>query len=269
MGFLAATGVLCANQLRRLWRAKRTWIAAALCLLPVLAAALIVQLGRQHDEALPAISIGWILQVQVIVPILALILGSAAVAEEVEDRTLSFPFSRPIPRPALLWGRWLASTCVLSVLLAASTLATLAVLRAGFAELDPQATAATENVRLGAGIAGPLLGAVLIGGLVYSAVFAALGTLFRHTMIIGLGYVFAVEGFVANLPGKTQSLTIQFYLRSIVAAYGSPDWLELEVFTTTTFDSGPEALLTLGTVLLVALFGGSWLLSRRQYVLPA
>ena len=33
--------------------------------------------------------------------------------------------------------------------------------------------------------------------------------------IIGLGYVFAIEGFLSNLPGKMQVLTIQYYLRAV------------------------------------------------------
>ncbi len=54
------------------------------------------------------------------------------------------------------------------------------------------------------GITLPLLAAALLGGAVYSAIFAAAGVFFRHPMITGLGYAFAVEGFLANLPGRNQ-----------------------------------------------------------------
>ncbi len=273
VGLLSASAVLYANQLRRLARARRTWVALVLAALPVAAAAVIVQFAHRYEGPPPAMSIGWVLQVQVVVPILALILGSSVVSEEVDDRTLTFLFTRPIPRPALLWGRWLASATVLSVVLAVSTGATLWILRAGLADHAPTpeqlAALEGEDTRLGAGVAGPLMAAVLIGGLTYSALFAAVGTLFRHTMILGLGYTFAIEGFVANLPGKSQTLTIQHHLRSFVAGYGSPLWRELDAFQNAVFGPGPEALLTLATVLAVALLGGSWVLARRQYVLPS
>lgn len=273
LGFFAATAVLYVNQLRLVVRSRRLWVAIALSLLPVAAAAVIVQFAERYDGAPPAVSIGWVLQVQVIVPILALILGSSVVAEEIDDRTLTFPFTRPIPRPALLWGRWLASATVLSAILAASTLATLWILRSGFADYVPSQdeleTLAREDTRMGGGVAAPLLFTVLLGGLAYSALFAAIGTRMRHPMILGLGYTFAIEGFVANLPGNSQTLTIQHYLRSLVAAYGAPQWRELEAFENAVFQSGPEALLTLGAIITVSLCGGSWLISRRQYVLPA
>ncbi len=273
LGFLSATAVLYANQLRLVARSRRLWVSIALSLLPVAAASVIVQFAERYDGAPPALSIGWILQVQVIVPILALILGSSVVAEEIDDRTLTFPFTRPIPRPALLWGRWLASATVLSVLLAASTLVTLAILRAGFADYVPTPeeleNLGREDTRLGGGVTLPLLFTVLLGGLAYSALFAAIGTWMRHPMILGLGYTFAIEGFVANLPGNSQTLTIQHYLRSLVAAYGSPQWRQLAAFQNAVFESGPEALVTLGAVIALSLFGGSWMLARRQYVLPA
>jgi ABC-type transport system involved in multi-copper enzyme maturation permease subunit len=39
-----------------------------------------------------------VLLVQGTVPLLALILGASVVAEEIEDRTLTYLFTRPVPR---------------------------------------------------------------------------------------------------------------------------------------------------------------------------
>jgi hypothetical protein len=110
---------------------------------------------------------------------------------------------------------------------------------------------------------------VLLGGLVYSGLFAALGAFFRHPMLVGIGYAFAVEGFLANLPGKNQSLTVQFYLRSLIADGGSHAWHRLEGFTAIAFQSGQRAQVVLAIVLIAALALGAWRISTREFELTS
>jgi ABC-type transport system involved in multi-copper enzyme maturation permease subunit len=259
--FLRSSAILYANQLRRIVRSKRALVCLALALVPMGLAFFVVWVAQRHGGNPPAVEIGWVIQVQVIMPILALIIGSAVVSEEVEDRTVTYIFSRPIRRYALLWGRWLAAATFLCAVLAAGTYGTFAILDWGLS--------GNPRSELPKNILGPLMCVVLLGGLVYSALFAVLGTVFKHPMIIGLGYVFAIEGFLSNMPGKMQVLTIQYYLRSIIAASGSESWRDLEVFSNSMFEPGSEALTTLAILLGGALLLGSWILSRRQYVLPA
>jgi hypothetical protein len=64
-------------------------------------------------------------------------------------------------------------------------------------------------------------------------------------MIAGLGYTFAIEGFLANLPGKNQALTIQYYLRSLIAAHGSAAWANVEGFASTRFETAGASVATL------------------------
>jgi hypothetical protein len=218
---------------------------------------------HQIPEGPPAVEIlvypGWFLVLQLLVPALALILGSAVFAEELEDRTLTYLFTRPVPRAAVLLGRWLAAALVLTLLLAASLgLFVLAATRGG-GPAEP----------VGPGVAGPLAAMAVAGGLVYLAIFAVLGTFMKRPMIAGLAYVFAVEGFLGNLPGRTQSLTVQYYLRSYIADRGAEAWRKIDPIDAFTSLEGPEAVRTLVLVLLVALALGSWIVSRRQYVLPA
>lgn len=262
MAFLRAASLLFVDQLRRVARSKRLLLALVIALLPVGVAFFVVQVAQRVGEDPPATSIGWVLTVQVVVPILALLLGSAVVSEEIEDRTVTYLFTRPMPRAALLWGRWLASTAILVAILVATTWATLAVLRVGL-----EGTDAREAID--AGVRRPLLAVVALGGVVYSAVFAALGTVFKYPMILGLGYVFAFEGFLSNLPGKTQVLTIQHSLRRFVVAHGSEAWRTVDSFEHVVLEEGADPLRTLLLVWLVAMLAGSWILSRRQYVLPA
>ena len=50
----------------------------------------------------------WWLYLRFIVPVLALYYGTALVADEVEDKTITYLFTRPIPRSAVLIGKYLA-----------------------------------------------------------------------------------------------------------------------------------------------------------------
>ncbi|MBI5364027.1 MAG: ABC transporter permease subunit [Planctomycetes bacterium] len=257
--FVSAAWLLFHTHLRRLAWSKRALVCALLALLAPLAAFLVASLGRRVGPADVAVHVGFLLQLQVILPVLALVAGSAAVAEEVEDRTITFLFSRPVPRPAVLIGRWSAILVFLLTLLAASTLLLLAA----------SARAKGHGDAVDAGIREPLLVAVLLGGAVYSALFAVLGVFVKNPIIVGLGYAFAFEGFLANLPASTQALTIQFYLRSVVAALGSPAWNRVEGFASPSFDPLPKALWTLGLVLALALALGAWRIARREFVVSA
>ena len=50
----------------------------------------------------------WMLYVRFIVPVLGVFYGTALMADEVEDKTLTYLFTRPVPRGAVLLGKYLA-----------------------------------------------------------------------------------------------------------------------------------------------------------------
>jgi ABC-type transport system involved in multi-copper enzyme maturation permease subunit len=250
---LPATGLLFRTQVARIWWTRRTVACLALAGLPPLVAWIAQRAGSGHHGVAIATHVGWLLLVQVVTPLLALLSGSAVVTEEIEDRTITYLFSRPIPRAAVLLGRWLAALVVVSFFLGVSAILTCVA-----------AGAASES-----GLLRPLLAASLIGGAVYSGLFASVGVFVRHPMIAGLGYTFAIEGFLANLPGKNQSLTIQYYLRSLIAARGSAAWSAVEGFASTRFETAESSIATLGIVLVVVLVLASLRIARREFVVGA
>ena len=111
--------------------------------------------------------------------------------------------------------------------------------------------------------------AAMLGGAVYSLLFAVIGVFLRHPMIYGLGYVFALEGLLANFPGESQSLSIQYHLRSIVVEPRLPIFHELYPWDLAAFSGPLEAVRVLAIVMLVAFSIGGWAIGRRQYVLTA
>src|SRR5262249_3119004 len=50
----------------------------------------------------------WLLYIRFIVPVLGVFYGTALIADEVEDKTITYLFTRPIPRSAVLLGKYLA-----------------------------------------------------------------------------------------------------------------------------------------------------------------
>ena len=255
----SATFLLFRTQLARVGWSRRYLACLALAAAPPFLAWLLSRFATRIPGGMIAVHIGWLLLVQVITPLCALVCGSAVVTEEIEDRTITYLFSRPIPRSAVLLGRWLAALVVVSVLLGVS-----AVLTAGLASFSTAPGALVDSR-----ITAPLLAAALLGGAVYSGLFAAAGVFFRHPMIVGLGYAFAVEGFLANLPGRNQALTVQYYLRSVIAATGSSSWRNVEGFSTSRFDTLEGSIVTLALLLFAVLALGSWRISRKEFVLSA
>lgn len=255
----SATFLLFRTQLTRVGWSRRALACLALAAGPPFLAWLVSRFARGASAGEIATTIGWLLLIQVITPLCALVCGSAVITEEIEDRTITYLFSRPIPRSAVLLGRWLAALVVVSVLLGLS-----AVLTAKLA-----ACSTAPGPLVDSRITVPLLTAALLGGAVYSGLFAVAGVFFRHPMIVGLGYAFAVEGLLANLPGRNQVLTVQYYLRSVIAATGSSSWSEIEGFSSTRFDTLEGAVATLAILLFALLALGSWRISRKEFVLSA
>src|SRR5262252_6083389 len=50
----------------------------------------------------------WLLYVRFIVPVLGVFYGTALIADEVDDKTITYLFTRPVPRAAVLLGKYLA-----------------------------------------------------------------------------------------------------------------------------------------------------------------
>ena len=50
----------------------------------------------------------WVFYLRFIVPVLGVFYGTSLIADEVEDKTITYLFTRPIPRGAVLLGKYLA-----------------------------------------------------------------------------------------------------------------------------------------------------------------
>jgi ABC-2 type transport system permease protein len=144
------------------------------------------------------------LLVTTVMPLVALVFGTAALGSELDDGTAIHILTKPIPRWAIVIPKLIVAGALTAALLVASTL--LCGLFLG----------GTGSREIGITLAFAI--AVLIGSFVYVAIFLALSAATSRGLIIGLGYSLLWEGLLAGaLPG-TQLLSVREYVRGIVSS---------------------------------------------------
>jgi hypothetical protein len=200
----------------------------------------------------------WFLFLRFIVPILGIFYGTSLIADEVEDKTITYLFTRPIPRSAVLLGKFLAylASTVLIVLPAVMVIFFLVVPigGGGIASSFPDLI---RNLLL-----------LALGLCVYGGLFAAVGAWIKRPVLFGLFFAFGWENFALALPGYLKHFTVAFYTQGLVQTAMPGDNLisTLQSFFREAVSPG-EALVTLGAILGVSLWLAMRAVERREYVL--
>ena len=242
-------------------KARRTRVLALLCALPILAA-LIIQSqkwfsGAIRMDGLKIFSdIIMAFYLQFIVLILSLFFGTSVVSEEVEGKTLPFLTTRPVSKPAIILGKYGASLALSSLLIAGGVIGSFVLL---------------ASDRLGSpaawGTLGRNLGVLLLGLVVYMAVFTFAGTFLKKSILFGLFFSFGWENVVQYFPGSTQKFTIIHYLKSILRPDVAPESGPLSFLA---FHLQPTPLVSAVLILLaiaaIALAAAAFVFSRREYL---
>jgi ABC-2 type transport system permease protein len=185
--FWALTGVT----LRALLGRRRTLLIALLGGLPILVA-LLIRVGGGRPDAAPILDT---LVIRTVLPLVALVLGTAALGSEIDDGTVIFQLLKPIPR----WRIALAKSTVAAGLTAALVLPPMIV--TGLLLGGINATAI--------GLAGGFAIAALLGGAAYAVAFTALGVVTSRALIVGLGYTLIWEGVLAGILEGTRFLSVR------------------------------------------------------------
>ena len=114
-----------------------------------------------------------------------------------------------------------------------------------------------------------LLSTTLVAGLLYSLGAAVIGVLFKRGQVIALGYAFAFEVLLANVPGSAQKLSLQFYLRSLFVDAEGAAWRSLELFERGEFLTPDAAALRIAITGAVLVLVGCFAVTRKQFVLSS
>jgi ABC-2 type transport system permease protein len=199
----------------------------------------------------------WFLYLRLIVPILGIYYGTSLIADEVEDKTITYLFTRPIPRGAVMAGKFLAYlACTVFVVLPSLMLVYFLV------------------VPLGGSIASTFpdllkdLGLLALGLLAYGALSAWIGAQFKRPMVMGLVFAFGWEQAVLFIPGYMRRFSIMWYLQSMVP-HAQPNDGVASLLQALFRDnpSLPVAIAALLAISGVFLFLAMRVVERREYVL--
>jgi len=199
----------------------------------------------------------WLLYIRFTVPLLGVFYGTSLIADEVEDKTITYLFSRPIPRGAVLFGKYLAYLmCTVFVVLPSITLVWLLVVPIN-GSLGPSFLDLVKD-----------LGLLAIGLAAYGAVFAVAGALLKRPLLVGLLFVIGWEPLVMAIPGYLKRLSVAYYLQALVPQAmpgNSPLSLIQELFRETP--SLTKSLVSLAVIVGVSLWLAARAVAKREYVL--
>lgn len=198
----------------------------------------------------------WLLFLRFIVPVLGMFYGTSLIADEVEDKTITYLFTRPIQRGAVLTGKYLAYVvCTTAMVLPAVVVAYFVAV--------PLSDVASS---FGAMVTD--LGILAIGLAVYGALFALVGVLLKKPLVVGLIFVFAWEQVVLLMPGSFKQFTVAYHLQALVPHAQPAD--ETVSFLQSVFRDAPSpwaSLFWLCAILVVCLGLAVTIIERREYVL--
>lgn len=195
---LAAAQVLARWTLRRLARGRALWGSAVLAALP-LASLLVMGDGRPERV--------WEDFVVLCVALLAVLpplFTAPAIAEEVEDKTFTYLWSRPIPRWSVLVGKLMAGVPLSAAMI-------IAVLGAGFALIG----------NLEVALLAQAAGALTVGAVAVSVIAAGLGSLVpKHALGAAICYLLVLDMPVGEIPFSVAKLSVTHHARELAIGDG-------------------------------------------------
>jgi hypothetical protein len=200
----------------------------------------------------------WLLYIRFIVPVLGVFYGTSLIADEVDDKTITYLFTRPIQRSAVLLGKYLAYVaCTVLLVLPSVMLVFFLIVPTGGGSIGAAFPSLLKD-----------FGMLAVGLLAYGAVFAYAGARLKRPLVMGLVFAFGWEPGVLLLPGYLKRLTVAYYLQALVTHQMPQDSavnMLMQVFR--EVPSVPVSLLSLAVIIGVALWGAGRSVESREYVL--
>lgn len=187
---------------------RRFLLLFPLPVLLVLLAVLSRAQGVDPGQWGPPVLVG--LGLAVVLPVIALIVGTGVLGAEIDDGTVVHILTKPLPRwqivlPKLAMAAGVTAVTVAVPLYVAGVLA--------------------SSVRVGLALAA----AASIGALAYCALFLALSLVTRRPVLLGLVYVLIWEGLLGNFVSGTKVLSIQQYVIALADRFAPTELLATDV----------------------------------------
>ena len=146
----------------------------------------------------------------VVLPVMALIVGTGVLGSEIDDGTVVHILAKPLPRSEIIFSK--LAVAVLVTTLTVGIPMYVAGLIAGLPKF-----------------AFALLVASALGAVAYTSLFLALSLVTRRPVLLGLVYVLVWEGLLGNLLSGTRVLSIQQYVVAVADKLATTDLLDGKV----------------------------------------
>jgi ABC-type transport system involved in multi-copper enzyme maturation permease subunit len=190
--------------------------------------------------------------------LVALFLGCGALGEEIEGKTLPYLLLRPVPRSALVIGRWLTAILTSAALLGGTYLVVYV------ATVAPMGV---EALRIDLPMLGYALLGVVISLFAYGAFFMLLAVVAKWPLLIGLALLFLFEEWAASMPGQLARYTVLHHVYNLLSQWtGSETYQRLaSPYGDEVLPAG-ESLQVLAWICAVSLGIALWRFRKRPYL---
>ena len=233
---------------------KAVRVVVALSIIPCIFAAIYL---LNTDVATPREALvdlfSTVLVAPTLLPIIALILATAALGNEVEDRTLPYLVLKPISRFRIVVEKYAA---VLIVTIPAVLLG-LGITALIVAQADVSARSVDAERLMP--VVWAMLGAATAGIALTAAIFLAVSLVVPRALLAGIVYTFIWESLLGRFLPGLRVISIRHYVQSIFV-----ELLDDPRVTIANATSLRNALITILVACLVALLLATWRLRRMN-----
>lgn len=186
--------------------------------------------------------------VSFLLPILAMIYATGAIADEREERTLVHLLIRPLARFRIYLAKGLG---ILPL-----------VMLVGVGGYAAVCLCAGSTGRLALQLYWP---AIVLGALGYSSLFLLFGGLLPRPVILAVVYAFFVESLLGNTPGTIKRIAVSFHVQCMIYSEGHSFGVKAPAELQFGPISGRSATWVLGIAALGLLAMGAWMFQTKEF----
>jgi len=194
---------------RQLFTRRRMTAAILAALIPAIVAVIYRAVHPEMDPQLVAHFGDQVfrrLVITVLLPLMAVIIGTSAFGAEIDEGTIVYLLVKPIPRWHAVFTKYVVAVLsTILVMIPAIVLPWLVLRGPGVADAVPTAY-----------LAGAALGAV-----VYGAMFLALGLLTNRGLVVGLLYIILIEMTLSQQIAGLRSISVSAFATAIAQKVGA------------------------------------------------